>query len=540
MFITCRATSLPAAPTRFRRSRGTVRRRLPLLVALAASLVLPAAPAVAASNHALAVTWTGYRDTDLSFSEFFGANHTVTARFMPQYSRASEGAIVTVDDGAGAYVLGQGDYQAVPPTDPNDRGTVNLFLKVGGKTGNYPAPQALADGVWQHVAVTRSPYCYLTLSGGSYCSGYVFRVYLNGKHLCRASGSCDLVFSTAPPVPAGHVRIGRTVADKSGIDQLYGLVDDVAVFDKALGSSEIATLAAGPRLTGQEAGLLAGYTFDSTTPNGGALPASLSRPTTPSGSAYPVPVSASRDSVADRDAMTGPSLFSTKVMHLPFKPGQAWLVTQGNATSDSHSGLAAFSYDFALYGAESPNKDTNPNDDSPSCGEPIYTTTSGTMTYAFDGGGGIEDKKDPHDDDINNDFDGPNFMFVDQGPYQIATYMHMFTGSITAAFPPAALLPGPPDWGNDLAVGDHQQIATVGTRNGCHLHFAIGNSHGAVQMSQLGNPTLPYTTYPFAFWDYWSCTPSTPSSCDNAAAWQYHTRGHPEQGELISASTPGS
>ena len=43
---------------------------------------------------AVALSWKGYVDTDLNFAEFFSANHTMIARFMPQYPNAYEGPLI--------------------------------------------------------------------------------------------------------------------------------------------------------------------------------------------------------------------------------------------------------------------------------------------------------------------------------------------------------------------------------------------------------------------------------------------------------------
>ena len=63
---------------------------------------------------ALALTWGGYADTDVAFSDFFGANHTVAVRFMLQYPNAYRGPMVGVK-GGGTYLLGQGDFTGDTP-----------------------------------------------------------------------------------------------------------------------------------------------------------------------------------------------------------------------------------------------------------------------------------------------------------------------------------------------------------------------------------------------------------------------------------------
>jgi hypothetical protein len=52
--------------------------------------------------------WKGSADTDLKFSEFFGANHTVVARVMPQYPIAFAGPILA-ENGSGMYIHADAD-----------------------------------------------------------------------------------------------------------------------------------------------------------------------------------------------------------------------------------------------------------------------------------------------------------------------------------------------------------------------------------------------------------------------------------------------
>src|SRR5262245_53469148 len=53
--------------------------------------------------------WQGSLDTDLQFSEFFFADHTVMFRCMRQYQNAGPGPVVAAT--AGTYFVGQGDFR---------------------------------------------------------------------------------------------------------------------------------------------------------------------------------------------------------------------------------------------------------------------------------------------------------------------------------------------------------------------------------------------------------------------------------------------
>ena len=48
---------------------------------------------VPAQNKGLYFGWQGAADTDIQFSQFFDADHTLTAWFMPQYNAAYPGAL---------------------------------------------------------------------------------------------------------------------------------------------------------------------------------------------------------------------------------------------------------------------------------------------------------------------------------------------------------------------------------------------------------------------------------------------------------------
>ena len=65
-------------------------------------------------NFAAAVRWNGFVDTDLAFSQFITGDHTVTFRFMPQYTMVGEAPVLSIN-GSGTYKVGIGDYRAGRP-----------------------------------------------------------------------------------------------------------------------------------------------------------------------------------------------------------------------------------------------------------------------------------------------------------------------------------------------------------------------------------------------------------------------------------------
>jgi Concanavalin A-like lectin/glucanases superfamily len=499
-------------------------------VVTAALALLPAVARAASFNDAVALTWPGYVDTDLAYSDFFSNNFTITARFMLQYPRAYRGPIVSVNDGSGSFEVGLGDYRSWVTG-------AKLALKVNGSE-HYFYSNALVANKWQHLAVVRryTPW-YVSPFGSN------FSLYLNGQRLCVNSiltcGDSVFIAGAGPAAPSGTIRIGRRSSSQAGVTQFYGLVDDVAVFSQALSEATVDALAAKPRLDGTETWLLRGWTFDDFTPSGAILPSTLNHAPELIQGAVKVPVSQTRDN-ADADDLPLPNwIFSFGGLRIPFKSGQSWRVIQGWGDTTSHNGYAAFALDLALVGPQSPGKIPNPNSpNDPSCGEPIYAAYPGRIIYAVDTGGGTEDATDPQNDGINNDYDGPDFTSVKEASYAYATYMHSFTGSIAATFPGYwSYYEALPPWGPDIDVQTGTKLATVGTRNGCHLHFGVGNSTGDKDLNPLDgvNPNNPYVTYPVGFRNYQACDHQLGADCANEANWYSVVYGVPQKNQYVRA-----
>lgn len=449
-------------------------------------------------NRAAFFGWNGYADTDLQFSSFFGAAHTVSARFMLQHANGYAGPILAENNpgGTGEFFLGQGEYRQ------GAYGVHKLVLQVNGVQHTYTASNPrfvgdLVEGTWQHVAVVRT--------------GDTLALYLNGHHLCIDSapaGVCDFAL-TPGTVPQGTVRFGRRTQGRHYVypgaeytPQHYGFVDDVAVFNRALSATEINALRTTPRLTGTESGLVAGYTFDATTPSGAALPPVLSRPVTfgsyspgvvPSGVTV---VSATRDNALDASFLPLP--FQTQALQLPFSASEPWQVIQGWGEAASHNGTAIFCLDLVRAGVSN----------STTCGSTERAAATGDIIDTRDNG-------DQNPDPTANLIDGPNFLKLRFNDREEALYLHVLTGSITSTFP--GLLFYPPAFGVTLHVNAGDQVAQAGTRgaNNCHLHF---DTHSADHNDLV--------TIPMAFSNY-------QASDDNGATWYTVTRGVPRNGQWI-------
>jgi hypothetical protein len=446
-------------------------------------------------NFAAAFGWRGLVDTDVRFGEFFGSDHTLALRFMPQYPAAYTGPLIASDtDGPGSFFVGMGELVVASGEVGSDK--IRLQLHVNGQNRYYTLGGLLAAGFWYHLAVVRS--------------GNTYRLYVNGSRLDTddcASPPCDL--TVAGSGPSGTVRLGR-LADGSTLSgheaQFYGLIDDVAIFDRALGAGEIAPLVAQARLTGGEAGLLAGFTFDSSAPNGDPLPTTLLRPITfasPAdlgvtyegvGALLPaqrVPVSQTRDQANDAEFLPPP--FQQVELRLPFPPGEAWEVNQGwETTGGSHKGRAAFAWDFI----RAPNP-------AETRGSPIFAAAAGTVSETEDGHGCASGWP-------------ANYVAVDHAPEEVGVYLHFLAGSLQVA---------PTD---GLALSDYLADTGDTGNTGCgsdHLHFALHN----LPESQPG--TL--VTFPAAFGFY-------EASDDGGGSWYPVSRGVPRFGQWVRNPANGN
>jgi hypothetical protein len=442
-------------------------RELSLVIAFGIASLTAAGPALGdALNHAAAFGWQGYADTDLQFSEFYGNDHTLMTRFMVQYPNAYTGPILSVN-GSGQFLVAKVDAEP------------RLQVILGGNGVMLDLPNPVQAGVWYHLAVVRSADS--------------FTFYLDGA-ICQ---TCTI--PAGPTPPSGTLRLARlpdgaTAANRDG--QFYGFIDDTAVYDEALDASQIAAIAAGPRLTGSEPHLYAGYTFDSVTPAGDELPAALSRPvsfrTRTAGPVIPgEPASVSlvselRDNAADAQHLPPP--FQQVSMRLPFPVGEAWGVIQGWDNSlGSHHGAASFAWDFILAG----------HPVSATEGKAIFAATPGV----------VEETR--NDRDSCSGFPA-NYVMVQHAPSEIGAYLHFVKGSVAVAE------------GQALASGDYLADAGDTGNSSCgfhHLHYALHD----LPESQAG----ALVTFPAAFSNY---------EVYGNGGWQLVRRGVPRLGELVRAA----
>ncbi len=409
---------------------------------------------------AVALSWKGCVDTDLAFADFFDASHTIVARFMAQYPDAYEGPFVA-ENGTGTFVVGMGDYMSGPAEG------YKLYVAVGGQSREFPVD--LKAGRWYQVALR------CTVGAARTCKLYLDGVKL-GQDLVLAVGAAGL--------PEGTLRFGKRGNGKkvNGHNaQFYGLLDDVAVFTKALSVAAMNDLRNVPHLTGSEANLLAGYTF-----NSGSLPAKLARPVTFREAARRVNTSADRDSAKDAKLLPLPT--EQQVMDLPFPVGEAWNVLQGvDHQAGSHRGYAAFCWDFTL--ADEPVGGEYPDG---SDGAPFYASAPGkVITVREIASSGTAQYS--------------NYVEVEQAPEEICAYLHLRKNSCVVNK-------------NDKVTYGQKLALTGDTGTG------VGNFHPHVAVADKPDKTTGFVTFPVAFSDY---------EVRSGSTWKSVSRGMPQTKEVV-------
>jgi Concanavalin A-like lectin/glucanases superfamily len=454
--------------------------------------------AVPAQNKAIYLGYKGHIDTDVEFAEFFTADHTVMAWYMPQYPHGDTGPIVA-ENGSGTWAFGQDDYR-LGDGDNGDAGSPVFFVQVGNKKVNYLLPEMI-PGKWIHVAVVRK---------GDTVSLYVWGVKrtpvtVTNKSTNATSPAAEIKVSGASGLPSGKLRFGRRTTGSSGDKatwQAYGLIDDVAVFTKTLNGNELTSIIAAKRLKGNESGLLAGFSFEKKPQGGIALPSKLARPWTQQPRAYHMPVSDVRNSNDDRGVFDNPFVVGevSAEVQLPFKKNEVWFVIQGqDDPSSSHNGYAAFCYDFMV--ANKPQTGSYPNGTAHA---PVYAAATGKLvSYRKDGA-----------------FDGPRepyYTRIRVGEDEHIGYLHHEAGTLTDKA--AGGLCNASTHDCDIAVASAPTlnqgafVAKQGPK-AAHLHFSGSGVHGESM------------TIPIAFTNY-------EASDDNGATWNHILRGHPKKGQLV-------
>jgi hypothetical protein len=415
---------------------------------------------------ALTCTWGGYADTNLNFSEFFNSDHTVCVRFMLQYPHAYTGPMISVN-GTGTYLIGQGDFLADSPG-----GSVKLIMNIGNAKVGHAVD--LAAGTWHHLAIRRS--------------GTTFQMFLDGQVV----GSSLTLPSSS--LPSGTMRLGKSTynaaLDGGGGAQFYGILDDIAIFKKALLESKIAQLASALHILGTEEDLYAGYVFGYVPPGG--LSQKLARPVTLTQGANITQVSPDRNNAADSSKLP---LSLTSLAHLPFPAGEKWFVIQGyDDPNGSHKGYASFCLDLMLAGK--PQSESN--------GHPFYSASPGMVDFV---------KEDAASGGASN------FITIKQSEeHEFCDYLHLVKDSAQV------------NVGDKVSFEKYlAKMGDTGANPGAyHLHMAVttlGEGHKNSGGSFVTIPA-PITNYD--------------ASDDGGNTWKHVLRSVPRKGQWLRRAVDAS
>lgn len=285
--------------------------------------------------------------TEVGFGQFLAKDHSLTAWFMPQFPYADCGAIFGTF-GPGTYMAGQGDFHT-GDFGGTTQGQPVLTIAAGNQRAIYLAPSWKA-GSWHHVAVV--------------CRAGTMSFYLDGIRLGpvsivsskNASGAVVVtsvpasevkVGPATPNLPTGNLSLGSgRHPSRKAAAQSYGLLDDAALFNRALTDQELAGIVSAKRTSGEEPGLVAGWSFDS---GPSLLPLTLRADRTTFSAVEDLRVSTDRNSAKDRVLLDHPAVLDAGLttMRPPFGPGEVWRIVQGtNNPIGSHCGYAAFCWDL--------------------------------------------------------------------------------------------------------------------------------------------------------------------------------------------------
>lgn len=515
--------------------------RKAFMALLVCSLALPTAAQIAGPllpNKAIYLGWGGYVTTDAVFTQFFHSNHTLSAWVLPQYPNGYEGTVFgNVQRPALDAFPGQTLNVGFGNLDHGPGGFPHLMVQLGNQAVRYYYPK-IETGKWLHLALTRSGnrlhlYAngeYLTPSNFAACQtqGENLRAARNGLEEALKAGAPQFLLDSwkttinatttslneclntnwlpeiqvdpAASGPLGVLQIGRTRAKANeplAPSQFYGLVDDVAVYNRALTPNEIAEIASSnKRLRGNEANLIYALSFDKPEPGGIFQQAAvLNSPMTLSAKVWEdVAISGNRNN-ADAAQFDDSHLISATTVHetLPLPVGETWVVIQGfNQALGTHKGDAAFAYDIV----KPPMSGLYP---AGTIGAPVRTPESGTLV-----------KYKRVDTSTGNDSED-TFVALRRSGGEVAYFRHLdgipnFGGTCDAT-----TLECTPIIGQAPVLAANSQVGVVGNR-GKHLHTGARNQVEGV-------------TIPVSYGSYWVSNDGT--------TWFPVWRGIPKTGQFV-------
>jgi len=444
-------------------------------------------------------TWGTSYDTDILVESFFGSDHAVMVRFMPQYERSYEGPLFTTIGEAAdpVYTVSLTSERAATGMEPH------VLVRLGGARALYQVPHPVAPTLSSSGEITApTPAAAVWRQLFIVRRGDALEVWLDGDHLCRTANPlgtpvppCDLTVGAT--APRGQLRLGnRPIADPNAEtqNQFYGFIDDIAVFDHALTPTELlGWFLTGSGIAEGSTGLRTGINFDR--PGTGPR---IREPASLRGNARIVVVSAGHASGID--APTLPLVSSASPLELPFAFGETWQVRQEFATQFTHANTAAFCWDFIH--VTDPLRTGHGTPDDPTGPGPTFIAAS-----------------DGNVELIQQQFTAPsgpaNFIVIRRGPDEFVTYAHLTQHSARVAV------------GASVRRADRlAQTSNVGGQP-VHLHIAVTNRPEALD----GQPSTQLVTRPAYFVDY--CV-----SNDFGITWSVVRFGMPRLAQWVKRMKP--
>lgn len=440
---------------------------------------------------AIALTWNGRVDLDLNFDEFFNSDFTICVWFMSQFPDSYINPIVAAGDPTGTqifdpkklafFVMGTGEYNK----------STKLFLRAGDEKKEKEYGATFHPNRWHHLALVRK--------------GNIFRLYIDSVSLVSAINS-DIKAPKNVPLRLGQTKAWRHLSQKRPA-QFYGLIDDVAVYTKALTDAEITDLKKKKTVpTGNEPSLLAAWLFSKKTETS----PKLKRKFTLHGGASKVFESQPRDSEKDAELLPLPE----PKFHFELPCPKEQLIYVGQSPFDlggSHEGARNFPFDFSFITMINPTG--KPGDKRVRIDEvPFHAVSDGKVVFIDgDHGAGKEAK------DTNS-----MFVSVKGMPGFYWKHLHWKKGSENVVV------------GENVTVGKVLALASnsgVSGKDNFHLHTAlVFFPDGQEPPDKDGTTTV---TVPVAFTNYERLNRITHANGEVEDEWETVEVGIPRNGEIL-------